>query len=289
MTPPKPPTFLTRRRFLMSASAALGAASLGLYAWKIEPTWAQYVERDLPIAHLPPELQGKRLVQLSDLHVGPAVDDDYLLAAFERVAALQPDLLVVTGDLLTHRAERRGQYEQLYEVLRHLPRAAMGSFAILGNHDYGVGWGEPLVAKRVAREAERAGLRVLRNELAPLPGLDLIGVDELLAGQAHPRAALARRSQAAALALCHNPDGVDELDWGDYQGWVLAGHTHGGQCKPPFLAPPLVPVRNKNYVAGEVEGPRGLRLYINRGLGHAVLPVRFNVRPEVTVFRLSAP
>ena len=70
-----------------------------------------------------------------------------------------------------------------------------------------------------------------------------------------------------------------------YQGWVLAGHTHGGQCKLPFLRPPRVPVENPRYVAGEVDVGDGRRLYINRALGH-LLPVRFNVRPEITAFRL---
>jgi predicted MPP superfamily phosphohydrolase len=85
--------------------------------------------------------------------------------------------------------------------------------------------------------------------------------------------------------LCHTPDALDALSWGDFQGWVLAGHTHGGQCKPPFLAPPLVPVRNPRYAAGEVALPDGRRLYINRGLGH-LLQVRFNARPEITTFTL---
>jgi uncharacterized protein len=70
-----------------------------------------------------------------------------------------------------------------------------------------------------------------------------------------------------------------------YEGWILSGHTHGGQCKPPFLPPPLLPVRNRRYTAGEFPLTGGRRLYISRGVGH-LLPVRFNVRPEVTVFEL---
>ena len=80
---------------------------------------------------------------------------------------------------------------------------------------------------------------------------------------------------------------MDALSWGDYKGWVLAGHTHGGQCKPPFLPPPLLPVRNKRYTAGEIPLSDGRRLYINRGLGH-LIRARFNVRPEITAFTLRA-
>ena len=135
------------------------------------------------------------------------------------------------------------------------------------------------------REAERAGVRVLRNEGTTVRGLDVIGVDDLWARRADPRLALRGRTSEAAIALCHNPDAQDELPWDDYRGWVLAGHTHGGQCKPPFLPPPMLPVRNKRYAAGEVAVPGGRRLYINRGLGH-LLQVRFNVRPEITAFTL---
>ena len=68
---------------------------------------------------------------------------------------------------------------------------------------------------------------------------------------------------------------------------MLAGHTHGGQCKPPFLRPPLLPVRNKRYSAGEIPLANGRRLYVNRGLGH-LLRARINARPEITAFTLAA-
>ena len=71
-----------------------------------------------------------------------------------------------------------------------------------------------------------------------------------------------------------------------YEGWILAGHTHGGQCKPPFLPPPLLPVKNRRYVAGEYALAGSRSLYINRGVGH-LMQVRFNVRPEITVFQLA--
>ena len=73
--------------------------------------------------------------------------------------------------------------------------------------------------------------------------------------------------------------------WSGYQGWILSGHTHGGQCRPPFLPPPLLAVSNRRYTAGEFDLSGGRRLYINRGVGH-LLRVRFNVRPEVTVHEL---
>ena len=87
--------------------------------------------------------------------------------------------------------------------------------------------------------------------------------------------------------LCHNPDVLDEPISGVIcEGGCSPGHTHGGQCKPPFLPPPLLPVRNRRYTAGTFAVGAGRTLYINRGLGH-LIQVRFNARPELTLFTLE--
>ncbi len=131
------------------------------------------------------------------------------------------------------------------------------------------------------------GIRVLRNEVVDVGGLDVVGLDDLWAKQFQPAAALAYRDAAKpALVLSHNPDTADEPGWFGYEGWILSGHTHGGQCKPPFLPPPVIPVRNRRYTSGEIDATGGRRLYISRGVGHTMM-VRFNVRPEVTVFTLQ--
>jgi predicted MPP superfamily phosphohydrolase len=278
---------VTRRKFLRwSAAAGLGASGILAYTFEVEPHWVAVEERDLPVANLPPALAGSRLVQISDLHVGPKVSDEYLVGCLEKVAALRPDILVFTGDFLTYsQARGEDQYGQLRDVLAHLPQGRLATLGILGNHDYGRGWSEPPVAARVQAVAERAGVRVLRNACATVEGLDFVGVDDLWSGRADPVAALACRSAEAAIVLCHNPDTLDVRPWAGYQGWILSGHTHGGQCKPPFLPAPLVPVRNRRYVEGEVDLDDGRRLYVNRGLGH-LLQVRFNARPEITSFTL---
>jgi hypothetical protein len=123
--------------------------------------------------------------------------------------------------------------------------------------------------------------------VADIDGLQMAGLDDLWAHRFDPAPALAALDpRKASLVLSHNPDTADQEVWGGYAGWILAGHTHGGQCKPPFLSPPLIPVQNRRYTAGEFALSGGRRMYINRGVGH-LLRVRFNVRPEVTVFRLE--
>src|SRR5438034_1168832 len=95
-----PPNLVGRRRFLSLAAAGLvGAPSL--YAWRIEPHWVEVVFRDLSITGLPSALEGQTLVQLSDLHVGEQVDDDFLIDSFGLVRALDPAFIAITGDFMT--------------------------------------------------------------------------------------------------------------------------------------------------------------------------------------------
>lgn len=276
---------LTRRRALKALLAAgTGAAMTGLYTWRVEPHWLELTYPQLPIAGLPSELAGKTLAQLSDLHVGPAVDDDYVIASLERVQALAPDFVVCTGDWITYRSPR--QFQQLRRVLAHMPRGRLATVGILGNHDYGFGWAMRGVADRVTEIAEAAGVIMLSNQSTTIAGLRFIGLDDLWGPRFDPATALASVNQnPATVVLCHNPDVADHAVWDNYQGWILAGHTHGGQCKPPFLPPPELPVSNRLYTSGKFQLPGNRRMYISRGVGH-LLRVRFNVRPEIPVFQL---
>lgn len=273
---------LTRRRFLAAGAASLGA--LGLYAWRVEPHWLQVVHRAMPIRNLPHELVGATLLHASDLHIGPQVDDSYVVGAFERIRELAPEFVVYTGDFVSHDTDLR---EHAPRMLAQIARGRLGTCGILGNHDYGSGWHDVESAQTVAALAQRAGVRILRNESATFHGLTIVGMDELWADRFAPREVLQQLSQRdASLVLVHNPDAVDCPGWDGHSGWILAGHTHGGQCKPPFLPPPQLPVRNRRYTSGEFALAGSRRMYISRGIGH-LMRVRFNARPELTVFHLA--
>jgi len=271
---------ITRRRFLAGAGT-LAAGTLA-YANRIEPHRVTVVRRDLPVPNLPPDLDGKRFVQLSDLHIGPT-DDDYLLDCFRRVDRLRPELTVITGDFMTSRGTE--EVDRVARLLTELKRLPRGLFGILGNHDYGPGWADSDVADPLAARLTNLGVRMLRNERADVAGLQLR--DGRGVGPPVPAAGgvPGYDPTRAAIVLTHNPDTVDQGGWGDFRGWVLAGHTHGGQCKAPFFDPPFLPVRNPRYTAGEFDLCDGRRLYINRGLGYH-RRIRFNVRPEITAFTL---
>ena len=277
----------SRRRFLQ-ASAGIGGLGLatGFYTWRIEPHWFQVVERDLPVPQLPQALVGARMAQLSDLHIGPSVDDDYLLTVFDHVRSLAPEIVIYTGDFISYEPEI---IEHVRRISRHFPLGSRATFGILGNHDYGLHWSHDDVAAHIADAATSAGVRVLRNEIADLDGLQIIGLEDMWSRRFNLKSTLDRfDASRPVIALSHNPDTADFPGWERYKfkSWILCGHTHGGQCKPPFLPPPLLPVKNRRYTSGEFDHTGGYRIYINRGVGH-LLRVRFNVRPEVTMFRLQ--
>jgi predicted MPP superfamily phosphohydrolase len=276
---------ITRRRFLQgSIGAAAAGIGVGLYTWQIEPHWVEFVRRPLPIRGLPETLRGRTLVQLSDIHVGPRVSDDYVLDTFARVRALAPDIVVFTGDFVSYETDVFAHAERMY---REPPRGRLGTVGILGNHDYGPNWAHPEIAARLVDQLRAVGIRVLRNDVADIDGLQIAGMDDLWGRRFDPVRTIAALDRTrAAIVLSHNPDTVDRTGWEGHHGWVLSGHTHGGQCKPPFLPPPLIPVANRRYTCGEFDLEGDRTLYISRGVGH-LLQVRINVRPEVTMFELQ--
>ena len=277
---------MTRRQFLRASAAATATVGVttGLHAWRVAPYDLEFVSLDMPVPNLPRALEGKTLLQISDIHVGDRFDYGYLIESFVRAQALEPDYVVYTGDYMSYGDER--QHAQLDEVLRATVRGKRGTLAVLGNHDYGKNWAEPDVANRITDQLTAAGITVLRNERTTVGGLTFLGIDDYYGPNFAPRLATDDLDpHAPAVALCHNPDVCDLDVWNGYCGWILAGHTHGGQVSIPLLGPPVLPVKNKRYGAGVIDLYDGRMLYVNRALGH-LWPVRFNVRPEITVFRL---
>jgi predicted MPP superfamily phosphohydrolase len=275
---------LTRRRFLLASATT--AAAVGAYTWRIEPHWVSVVRRDMPVRNLPSEMAGRTVAQISDIHVCPYVDHDYLDDCLRTVSAAQPDLVVVTGDFMSQGSAPE-RLDDVARVFENLAMPPLGCFATFGNHDYGERWANMTIAEKLEKRLAGLGITVLRNTSRVVNGLRLAGVDDLWSPNFRPKEVLSTlTAEEPTVVLCHNPDAVDRNVWGDFRGWILSGHTHGGQCKPPFLPPPMLPVNNKRWTSGEFDLGDGRMLYINRGLGH-LWRVRFNVRPEVTLFTLA--
>ncbi len=278
---------MNRRKFIKRTFwGSVGVGFLtGLYTWQIEPFWLEFVKRKMPIANLPDKLVGKTLMQISDIHVGNRFDYRYIIDSFKKAQKFNPDFVVYTGDYVSYENEK--QFKQLDEVLRHTVKGKIGTVGILGNHDYGKNWAEQNVADKISEQLTNAGIEVLKNDQVDISGLNIIGFDDYWALNFAPEKVMINYNQNKAnLLLCHNPDVCDLDVWNGYKGWILSGHTHGGQCKPPFLNAPMLPVKNKRYSQGEIDLNDGRTLYINRAVGH-LWQVRFNVRPEITIFELE--
>jgi hypothetical protein len=278
---------MKRRKFIKNtilSSTGIGLIT-GLYSWQIEPFWLEFVKVKMPILNLPKALIGKTVMQISDIHVGNKFDYQYIIDSFEEAKLLQPDFVMYTGDFISY--ESKEQFKQLEEVMKFAVKGTLGTVGILGNHDYGLDWLELEVADTITTILENAGIAILRNQQKEMNGLNIIGMDDYWGMNFNPNKIMSKyNDKKANIVLCHNPDVCDLNVWHNYKGWILSGHTHGGQVKPPFLKPPILPVKNRRYSAGKIDLNDGRTLYINRALGN-LLQIRFNVRPEITIFKLS--
>lgn len=280
---------MNRRQFIKRTFWGLTGFSFlsGLYAWQVEPFWLEFVKVKMPIKNLPKELVGKRLMQISDIHVGNRFDYHFIIDSFKKAKKYNPEFVVYTGDYISTYKDTV-QYGKLEETLNNIVRGTIGTVAILGNHDYGRNFSQSDVADKVSTMLLNKEIRLLRNECAEIGGLNFIGFDDFWGTNFNPQNTMSGVDNSKAnIALCHNPDVCDLDIWGDYNSWILSGHTHGGQVKPPFLPPLMLPVKNKKYSAGQFELANNKTLYINRALGH-LWQVRFNVRPEITIFELQS-
>ena len=281
---------MTRRKFLVSSSA-LTLGGLGVYAFGVEPRWISVERHDLPIAGLPDKLDGATAVQLSDTHVGSRVNDSYLLAQFDFVQSLNPEFVFFTGDYLDNGT--KWHLDKGLKLLDPFPRGSIGNACVLRNHDFGKNEEHREAnlsnTAELARQFNAAGLNLLREESVDLGGLKVAGLKDFWLGGFDWDAAkelIADVASEPSIVLNHNPDAVDLEIWDGYESWVLCGHTHGGQCRFPFIGAPVCPVENRDYLAGFYDIPGGHKMYINRGMGHT-MRVRFMARPEITVFTLK--
>ena len=165
--------FLTNesQKFYQIQSGLGTKASLtGLYSWQFAAYQLEFVRLNMPIQNLPAELIGKTLIQVSDMHVGNRFDWNNLIESLELAKAYQPDFVVYTGDFTSFESEE--QYRQLQNVLKSAVLGKIGSFAVLGNHDYGNGFSNETVASTTCEILKKAGISPLRNEIGKSEGIN---------------------------------------------------------------------------------------------------------------------
>jgi len=268
----------------MKIASSLALAAVGGLAWgHFEAGWLRTRTLSCSVPSLPPALAGLRIAHLSDFHLGvPSRGTRAVERAVEWASERQPDLVCVTGDLLSH---PRGM-PRLRRLLAQLPL----SYVVLGNHDYGIAR-DPMARRAAPFELEPPA-RLLQDEAVSVElrgrTVQIVGVD--------PRSHMGRRARPADLVdlgadlrilLCHFPGIVDRLPAGAFH-LVLAGHLHDGQIAVPYgfgklrLAHPRFPYPTGLYRRNEAT------MHVSPGLGTTFVPLRYFARPEATELLLGA-
>jgi predicted MPP superfamily phosphohydrolase len=266
------------RRLAISRLFAGGAAILGLGTAGVglaSALSAVAVKRvRVVIDRLSASSSGMRIVQLTDVHVGPTIGRGFIEDVVTRVNALQPDVVAITGDLVD------GSVAELAEHVAPLAKlsAKHGVYFVTGNHEYYSG------ADAWVAHLRTLGIRVLRNEHVRIgggEGFDLAGIDDHSARTSDLAKALAgREPERACVLLAHQPKGIDHADelGVDLQ---LSGHTHGGQLFPWMFMVRL----QQPFVSGLHKLARA-QIYVSRGTGYWGPPMRVGAPAEITEIEL---
>ena len=284
----------SRRRFLRTATTAVGTVPFigGFYGMVFGRLDVEVTPQHIHLERLPRGFEGFRIVQLSDIHIGPFMTASEIRHVVDIAQGLRGDLIALSGDYVTWDPTTQGAAVEALSGLR----APFGVFGCLGNHEAWAG-----VADSITQLFSSQGVRILRKQNATLRAggdeLNLIGVDfqtNRPMGARHEGVvrrylvgveSLVRKDTANIL-LSHNPNTFDRAtEFGI--DLSLAGHTHGGQVALEFISPQIAPGRLVTpYVAGWFGKPGG-QLYVNRGIGTIGPPIRWGAPPEITVFELA--
>jgi predicted MPP superfamily phosphohydrolase len=270
-------------RMVLYIIVALGFVFLLLagYAALIEPYWLEVVNVPVRSALLPDAFVGITIAQVSDFHLGNSNNQAKLHAAIDRVLALRPDLILLTGDFVT--TVRSGEAQVLEAELARLS-ARLGVYAILGNHDW---WSDPIV---VAGALRRARVTLLNNSNARLDrngaSLYLAGLEDIYFHPDLAQALAGIPADAPLLLMAHEPDQAEIAKTDGRIFLQVSGHTHGGQIRLLGIHPLALPRYGRKYDAGLFQ-VGSMQLYVNRGVGVTLPPLRLLCRPEITLFTLG--
>jgi predicted MPP superfamily phosphohydrolase len=272
-----------RRTFLALGTTAL-ATGLVAGAFRLRASNESdelSLERvSIPLRGLAPALEGFRIAQLSDIHLGSTTSVELVRQSVETANGLQPDLTVLTGDYVWHNA---ASIHKLAPILAEL-EAPYGVYACRGNHEL---WTDPDVTDAALQQV---GVQMLVNQGTALSvgnaTLYLAGLDDGWSGQPDLEAAMKGVPHGApAILLYHEPDLADQASLDDRVSLQLAGHSHGGQVRFPGKGALILPYLGRKYDMG-LYRVRDMWLYTSRGIGVTSMPFRYNCPPEVTEFTL---
>lgn len=280
------PRWAKRLRVLLSVIILI-IGLLIFYGFLIEPGRLVVHQQTIQIANWPSELNGLKVAVLADIHVDDwFVNERKVRTIVERTNQLQPELIVILGDYMTGNGTVRRTVEPrvFAPILKEL-RAPYGVYSVLGNHD----WWED--GKKLRQELEQNGIKVLDNETAQINARNrsmwLVGLSDLWTRPQRINETVEKVPQGEPLiALAHNPDIFPNLP--QHVPLLIAGHTHGGQVRFPFIGSVVQSSRlGDRYSRGHIF-EHNQHLFVTTGIGTSILPVRFGVPPEIVLLTLNS-
>lgn len=261
---------------------------LGVWAFWFEPASFTVKHHNLYLQNWPQACDALKIAVLSDLHVGaPHITVNKIQNIVQNTNEQKPDLILLAGDYVIQ-GVIGGHFttpEIIAKALQDL-HAPLGVFAVLGNHDW---W---LNGQDVANAFENVGISVLENQNQILAHSDscqlrLIGIGDFTTQHDDSQKAFANiEAHETTIAFTHNPDIFTQIP--ETINITIAGHTHGGQVKLPFLGRLIVPSEyGERYASGHIV-ENGKDFFVNTGIGTSIIPVRFLVQPEVSILTVHA-
>lgn len=282
----------TRRRFLLTGACA--GAGLAIYSGEIERHWIETTRRDVFLPGLPRAFDGFRIAQLSDIHLDDYTEPFLLRDAVKQINRMNPDAVFLTGDFVTHGlVPKRFEIGTAWQCANLLNQIQCPNrYGVLGNHDVVVG------SQEVTKALTANSITMLVNEYVPIERggarFWLAGLDDPVAGRPNPEKTIPESIRnipdEPIVLLAHAPDYADDLlklPSGKAVSLMLAGHSHGGQIRLPWIGPMNLPEMGRKYVEGWFR-LQNLQLYVNRGLGTVIVPFRFDCPPEITLLTLRS-
>lgn len=281
----------SRRKFIQTVSWSMSVVPFGLvtdgYLRTRNNVKVRYI--NVPISKLPKDLDGFRIIQISDLHTGSFDSPQILADAVFKIHSLMPDVIAVTGDFVNFHPDELNTF---IPYLKNL-KATYGVFACLGNHDHYMTLDKHLSLKNKIKEM---GMELLINENKSINigdnTIQIAGVDNSSYRMDFgdlKKSLAGLKDYYPTILLCHDPTNWDkEIRRKSFVDLTLSGHTHGGQVGVELMGTTLSPAKLFYKQFAGLYNDKDQYLYVNRGIGTVGPPVRIGINPEITAITLTS-
>jgi predicted MPP superfamily phosphohydrolase len=277
--------FLHVLKTIFLSLLSLGSGSM-MYGILGEPVWLDVEQVEIVLPRLPRSFSGFRIIHISDIHIGGWMNRKRLSDVIELAGKQKPDLVVMTGDYVIGRSWDKDLDDAADDFVKEVSRLTADYLVlgILGNHDH------KMNVEKVREMLSNCGVVELNNDVYSLRQgddcLHVAGVDDVRMKKARlDHVCELLPETGGAILLAHEPDFADVSSQKERFGLQLSGHSHGGQVVIPFYGPLILPYLGRKYPSGLYK-VREMWQYTNRGVGMVEPDIRFNCRPEITVFTL---